>query len=99
MIDLIKKSFFTGIGLAAMTKEKVEEMAREWAKAAQLSADKGQEFVKEALDRSEKARREFEDLVGRYVHEAVKQSKLATHDDIVKLTSRIKHLEQALEKK
>jgi polyhydroxyalkanoate synthesis regulator phasin len=96
MIDLIKKSFFTGIGLAAMTKEKVEEMAREWAKAAQLSGEKGQEFVQEVLDRSEKARKDFEDTIARYVRDAVKQTKLATHEDILMLNNRIKHLEQKL---
>ena len=96
MIDLIKKSFFTGIGLAAMTKEKVEEMARDWAKAAQLSGEKGQEFVQEVLDRSDKARKDFEDTVARYVRDAVKQAKLATHEDILMLNNRIKHLEQKL---
>jgi len=31
MIDLIKKAMFTGIGIASLTKDKVEEIAKEFA--------------------------------------------------------------------
>lgn len=99
MIDLIKQTFFTGIGLAAMTRDKVQEMATELAKSAQLSGDKGKEFVQEALDRSERARKDFEDMIQKHVKDAVKQTSLATHDDILKLNKRIAHLEQLLAEK
>jgi polyhydroxyalkanoate synthesis regulator phasin len=96
MIDLIKKSFLTGVGLAAMTKDKVEEVAREIAKTAKLSSDKGQAFVDEAVARAETARKDLEAAVQRVVNESLKKTDLPTREDIAALSARIERLEQAL---
>ncbi len=37
MFDLIKKTLLTGVGLAVMTKDKVEELGKEFASQAKLS--------------------------------------------------------------
>ena len=96
MIDLMKKTLLTGVGLAAMTKEKVEEVAREIAHAAQLSSEKGQAFVDEAVAKADKARQDLEATVQRMVNEALKKTDLPTHDDIAQLSARIEKLEQTL---
>jgi polyhydroxyalkanoate synthesis regulator phasin len=96
MIELIKKTFFTGLGLAALTKEKVEEIAREVAKAAEMSSEKGQQFVDEAVKRAEQTRQEFESAIQRVVEQTLARSNLPTRQDFDRLVARIEQLEQHL---
>lgn len=96
MFDMMKRAFMTGIGLAVMTSERVEEMAREMAKAGQLSADKGAEFVKEAVNQAAKTRTEFEQRVASIVQENLSRSGVATRADIDRLIYRIEELERKL---
>ncbi len=96
MIELMKRTLLTGVGLTLMTKDKVEDMAREIAKAAQLSTEKGQEFVDEAVARAEQGRKDFESTVQRLVHESCKKADLPTREEINDLKARVAVLEQAL---
>lgn len=96
MFDMMKRAFLTGVGLAVMTSERVEEMAREMAKAGQLSADKGAEFVKEAVNQAAKTRTEFEQRVASIVQENLNRSGVATRADIDRLLYRIEELERRM---
>jgi polyhydroxyalkanoate synthesis regulator phasin len=96
MIDLLKKTLLTGVGLGLLTKDKVEEVAREIAKAANLSSDKGQEFVDEAVARAKKGREDLEATVQRMVKESLHKANLSTRDDVAELTARLERIEQAL---
>ena len=96
MFELIKKSLLTGVGLAAMTKDKIEEIARDLAKSAEMSSEKGQEFVDEMVQRGEKARAEFEATVQKLVNDNLSKTDLPTRDDISKLIARIDKLEKRL---
>jgi polyhydroxyalkanoate synthesis regulator phasin len=98
MIDLMKKTLLAGVGLTLMTKDKVEELARDIAKSANLSADKGQEFVNEAVARAKKGREDLEATVQRMVNDMLARTPVATRDDIGKLTARLEQLEQTLSK-
>lgn len=99
MIDLVKKTFLAGVGLAAMTKDKVEEVARDIAKTAELSSEKGQAFVDEAVARAEKARKDVEATVQRAVNETLDKTNLPTRKDIAELKARIDKLEKTLASK
>ena len=96
MFDLIKKTLLTGVGLAVMSRDKAEEMAREIAKAAQLSTEKGQEFVDEVVGKSEKMRKDLEETVQRVVNEQLKRTDLPTRDEVAQLRARLEDLERTL---
>jgi polyhydroxyalkanoate synthesis regulator phasin len=96
MVELIKKTLLAGVGLAALSKEKAEELAREIANATQTSGEKGKEFVDEVVARSNKARKDLEDTIQRYVTEQLKRLNLPTKDDITALNARIEELERSL---
>ena len=53
MFELIKKTLLTGVGLAVMTKDKVEELGKDLASQARLSENEGKEFVDHLLTQSE----------------------------------------------
>ena len=96
MIELVKKTLLTGVGLAYMTKDKIEEIARELAKSAELSKDKGQEFVNEVIERGETARKDLEATVQGLVNDSLEKTNLATREDIDRLVARIEELEAKL---
>src|SRR5262245_55080726 len=96
MFDAIKQTMLIGIGLAAMTKDKVEQMAREMAENAKASAEKGQEFVKEVTTRAEKARADMDATVRRIVDDTLKRTNVATRDQIAGLETRLARLEELL---
>lgn len=94
MIDLLKKTLLTGVGLTLMTKDKVEEVARELAHAAQMSTEKGQAFVDEAVARAEKGRRDLDETVKRIVTARLQELNVPTREDLDKLAARIDAHEQ-----
>ncbi len=96
MFDLVKKAMLTGVGLAVMSKEKVEEMARDMAESAKLSSEKGQEFVDEVVGRSEKVRQDLEEMVQSAVKEALRKADLPSREDISALEQRLEKIEGKL---
>jgi len=96
MLDLIKKTMLTGVGLAAMTKNKVAKLARELAKNGKLSEKEGKKLVDDLLKKSEEARKDLEARIERTAKNTMMKMNLATREDILNLTERIKKLEQAL---
>lgn len=96
MFEPLEKLVLTGVGMALLTRDKVEEWAREIAKSANLSAEKGQKFVDEAVARAKKGRQEFDAAVQRAVDEAIRRTRLATREDLAEMAARIDRLEQKL---
>ncbi len=96
MFELIKKTLLAGIGLGLMTRDKVEEVARDLAKSANLSAEKGQEFVDEAVNRAKKSRAELEASFQRVVGDMLRKAEVPTREDVTRLTARIEQLERRL---
>ena len=60
MVDLIKKAFYTGLGLAVLTKEKAEELVKDFAEQAKLSEHEGKELVDSMMKQSDQARNDFQ---------------------------------------
>lgn len=92
MFDLIKKTLLTGVGLAVMTKDKVEELGKEFASQAKLSELEGKEFVDHLLKQSEMARKDFESRISSAVQKAVSGLNLASKDEVAKLSAKVEEL-------
>lgn len=92
-MDLIKKTMYLGVGLAYMTKEKVEEISRELIKKGELSATEGKEFIDDLTRKSEEARKALEVRVDKIVKSSLARMNIATRDDLSALEKRIAKLE------
>jgi polyhydroxyalkanoate synthesis regulator phasin len=97
MFDLIKKSLLTGVGLAVMTKEKVEELGKELASQAKLSENEGKEFVDGLIKQSETARKDFEARINAAVQKAVSTLNLASRDEVTRLSAKVDELTARLQ--
>ena len=68
MSDDIKKGFYAGIGVMLKGKEKVEEIAREFIKDANMDAEEGEKFVKEMVTKANETKEE----ITQYLDERIK---------------------------
>ena len=92
-MDLIKKTMYMGVGLAYMTKEKVEEISQELIKKGELSSAEGKEFIEDLTQKSAEARKALEARVDSLVKNSLARMKIATRDDLSALEKRIAELE------
>ena len=94
MMDYAKKGFYIGLGLAGMTKEKIEELGREFAKRSQLSEDEGRKLAEFLKDESKKAHADLKENVDRLVQKAI--ARLPCEKKVAQLEARLAALEAKL---
>ncbi len=85
MIDLFKKTMYMGLGLAEITREKVEEISKELIKKGEISEKEGRNFVDEMTRKSEEAKKSLEKRVDKLVKQALDRINVATKDDLAKV--------------
>ncbi|MBL0712848.1 MAG: hypothetical protein JJV98_04030 [Desulfosarcina sp.] len=96
MIDLIKKTILAGVGLAAMTKDKVEELAEELTEKGELSEKEAKELVEDLLERSKQAKKDLNKKMEDVVTKVLKKMDVATKKDIAQLDRKIKNIKELL---
>lgn len=98
MIELIKKAMFTGIGLAALTKEKVEELAQDFIEQGKLSEKEGEKLVDDIMERSRESQQELSAQIDKLVQEGLEKMNLAKMSDMETLKDEIAELKQRIHK-
>ena len=99
MIDLIKKAMFVGIGIASLTKDKIEEIAKEFVEKGKISEQEGKKLVDELLARSDESKEAIRQQVDERIQLAFQKMNIARSSEIEELKQQIKELQAALEKK
>ena len=89
MIELIKKAFYTGLGAAELTREKVEDLARELADKGKVSDSEIKKFVDEMLDKSQERKDQLKKQIEKVTEDALKKMNLASRDDLDALEKRL----------
>lgn len=98
MLDLLRKTALIGIGLAYMTKDKVEELAKKIAEENKLSEEEGKKVTEDLLKRSDEAKENLKGQVERFVKNAVEKLDIPSRADLQKLEEQIKKLEDLQQK-
>lgn len=98
MIELMKKTMFAGIGFAALTKEKVEELAAEFRSQGKLSEQEGEKLVDEIMQRSREAQQEMSQKIEGLVKEGLERMNLARMSDVEELQDEMARLRERLQK-
>jgi len=60
MLELIKKTVLSGVGL---TRDKIEELAKDLTEKGEMSEKEGKELVEELVKKSERAGKDLESKV------------------------------------
>jgi len=96
MIDLIKKTLLTGIGVAALTKDRIEDLAKELIVKGKMTEQEGEKLVQEVLDRAEESRENLKTQTEELVEKSIAKMKLARVEDIDALKGEIEKLRKEI---
>ncbi len=92
MIDLIKKALLTGVGIASLTKDKVDELAKELIDKGKISEQEGEKLVQDLFDQAEESRETLKSQTESLVKNIIAKMHLARVEDIELLKSEIEQL-------
>lgn len=99
MMDNLERAIYASVGMAYLTKEKVQELAAQLAKDAKASEAEGKKFVDDIQKHAESAKSSAEGFVREHVAKIMEQLDLPTRTELDQLKARIAELEKALDKK
>ncbi len=95
MIDILKKTYLAGLGLAAKTWDEVEALSKEIAKKAKMSEKEGSKFLKDMKTRYDDTQKKTGKYMEKVVKDIMKKMDVATADDIKALKNEILQLKKA----
>jgi poly(hydroxyalkanoate) granule-associated protein len=94
MQEFIKKMMMFGVGLAAMTREKTEELVKELVKKGEMSEKEGKQLVNDLMEKSKKMTRELETKTEEMVTSTLKRLNIPTRKELDELRERVDRLEK-----
>ena len=94
MKEFAEKGFYVGLGLAALTKDKIEEIARDVATRAKMSEEQGRQLAESLQTEGRKAREHLGTTVDELVQKTLKH--MPWSQKMADLERRVAALEVAL---
>ena len=96
MLNIIKKSMLTGIGLALIAKDELEVLAKEFVKKGKMSEQEGTKFMDDLQTKYDETQNKLEDRVQQAVKEFLKKADVVTGDELRGLKKEIRELKKAI---
>ncbi len=96
MEEIFRKFLYTGVGIVALTAEKLQESVDEMVGKGKVSKDEGKRLVEEFVEKMESKRDEFEERLKEAADSMTSNMRLpqfVTKEDLASLVSRIEALE------
>ena len=97
MIELIKKTLFTTIGVASLTKDKVEEIAKDFVEQGKMTEQEGRKLVDEIMTKSKESQEEFTRKVEEIVEGYVAKLNLAKASELEELRAKVRSIKEKIE--
>ena len=98
MLNIIKKSMLTGIGLALIAKDEVEDLAKELVNKGKMSENEGTKFLEDLQKRYDLTQQKLEEKVQKAVKDFMKKADVVTGDELKGLKKEIRELKKAISK-
>ena len=92
MLEYLKKSLLTGVGLALRSKNEIEGLAKEFAQQSKMSQDEAKEFLKDCQHKYEDAKTDFDEKIEKTIEKIISKLDLPSKSDIKALNDRIDDL-------
>ena len=83
--DIVKKGALIGLGVASLTKEKAEQMAKELEKRGELSSKDTKKLIARLKGESTKQSSRLQKMVREEIAKAIRTLDEATHKEVRKL--------------
>ena len=96
MFEIFKKSLFAGLGLAVVTKTKLEKVLEKLVEEGKLSREEAEKMGQELLESGEKQWDDFETRLKETVKGFLENMDLCKASDLKKLEKKVKVLDMRL---
>ena len=96
MLSIIKKSMLTGIGLALIAKDEVEDLAKELINKGKMTEKEGVKFMEDLQKRYDETQKKLEERVEKAVKDFMKRADVVTADELKGLKKEIRELKKAI---
>ena len=98
MKESVRKIGLIGAGLWAMTEDKMNELVKDLVDKGDISKEEGKKAVQELIDESKKQTVDLEKKVSEKIQDAMSKKDIFTGKDMSGLESRIKDLEEEIQR-
>jgi polyhydroxyalkanoate synthesis regulator phasin len=96
MFEIFKKSLFAGLGLAVVTKTKLESVLEKLVEEGKMSRDEAEKMGQDLLESGEKQWTDFETRLQETVKGFLKNMDISKASDMKKLEKKLKALDMRL---
>ena len=96
MFEMFKKSLFAGLGLAVVTKTKLEKVLEKLVEEGKMSREEAEKMGQELLESGEKQWDDFETKLKETVKGFLENMDLSKASDLKKLEKKVKALDMRL---
>jgi polyhydroxyalkanoate synthesis regulator phasin len=94
--DLIERTFLVGVGAAAFTKDRVQELVEDFVRRGELSGEEGRDMVDRLISRSRDEARSAMKKADSSLQGAFRDLGFASRRDLEELETRVRQLEHRL---
>jgi polyhydroxyalkanoate synthesis regulator phasin len=93
MKEFMRKSVLLGVGLATLTREKIEEAVDQLIKKGEMTEKEGQETIDDLVKRSKSMSDELAEKVEKMVADTLKKLNIPTRDEYLQLKEKVERME------
>ncbi len=91
--DLIERTFLAGMGAAALTKDRIQDLVEDLVSKGQMNAEEGREVVDRIVTRSREEARSILKKADSSLHDAYRGLGLGSKEELEELALRVDQLE------
>jgi len=97
--ETLKNALFTGLGVAVLTKEKIEQSISNMIERGAVTREEGKKLYDELSSETTKAGKEFSENVKEQLREWLEKTGIPTKDEFQSLKNKVAELEAIVHKK
>jgi len=95
MKDFIRKSMLVGMGLATVTREKIEQTIDELIKKGEMSEKEGKEAIDELVEKSKEVKKELTDKIENIVSDTLKKLNIPSREEFQELKDKVDRMDKS----
>lgn len=96
MLDIIRRSFLTSLGLAVVSREKVRQISRDLVESGKLTKEEADQLVSELIDEGKKEWQELREKVDEMAHNWFTHLDLSSKTEFTRLQEQVDNIENRL---
>lgn len=96
MSDLLRKTYLLGLGLASLTREKVEEVVDDLVKKGEVAEKDRKQVMSDILERAREEQQKLTETIKDSVHKVVGEMRVPSRTQYEALLQKIEELEARL---